>query len=157
MIEKIAILKSEIESDRKMIQGIFSRFDNAYKEFSDSKEYAKLVESAFYLSQLYSGFESIFKNVARTFENDIEQDYWHKSLLERMKLEIEDLRQRLISDESYRCLDELRVFRHFFRHAYGMDLDKEKFEIVAKKALKLMGLYNNDLENFLDFLDAIKK
>ncbi len=157
MIEIIAILKSEIEADRKRIESVFAKFDKAFKEFSDTKEYAKLIESAFYLSQLYSGFESIFKNIAKTFENNIEQDYWHKSLLDRMKLEVEDLRPRLVSDESYYCLDDLRAFRHFFRHAYDMDLEEEKFEIVAKKALRLKGLYNNDFEKFLSFIKEVGK
>lgn len=156
MKERIAILKSEIQHDHKKINRLFSRFEKSYNEFLDSEEYSKLVESAFYVSQLYSGFENTFKNVANTFENTIEQDYWHKSLLERMSLTIEDIRPQLISEESFQCLNEMRTFRHFFRHAYDIDISKEKFKIVANRVLTLMDNIEKDLTDFLNFLDLLK-
>ncbi len=155
MKEKIAILKSEIENDYQRIRRLFDKFENSYNEFSGSGEYSKLVESAFYVSQLHTGFENIFKNVARTFENNIGQDYWHKSLLERMILNIQDIRPAVISEESYTCLNELRAFRHFFRHAYNTDIDKEKFKIVADRVFKIRGLIRKDLDKFLHFLDRL--
>lgn len=157
MKEKIAILKSEIKNEYKKLNQLFSRFEDSYNKFLTSKEYSKLVEATFYVSQLYSGFENIFRNVARTFENTVEQDYWHKSLLERMGLEIQDIRPALISEESFKCLDEIRAFRHFFRHAYATDLDKEKFKIVAEKVLIVRDLISNDISDFLDFLDSLLK
>src|SRR3972149_5755693 len=122
MKEKVAVLKSEISSDYKKLNRLFSKFNNSYKKYLDSREYSKLVESAFYVSQICSGFENIFKNVARVFENNIEKDYWHKSILDRMGLEIENIRPPLVSEESLKCLNELRTFRHFFRHAYDADI-----------------------------------
>ena len=96
MRERIAILKSEITNDQKKMSRLFSKFEDSYNEFLRSNEYSRLVESAFHVSQLYSGMENIFKNIAKTFENNIEQDYWHKSLLERMCLDIQDIRPALI-------------------------------------------------------------
>lgn len=156
MREKIAILKSEIVNDHKKINRLFSKFERAYKEFLHSKEYSKLVESAFYVSQLYSGFERIFKSVANVFENNIEQDLWHKSLLERMSLAIEDIRPPFLSEESFHCLNEMRAFRHFFRHAYDIDINKEKFIIVASRVLTLKDMFNKDITDFLKFLDLLR-
>lgn len=156
MKEKIAILASEIKSDNKKLSRIFLRFDQAYNGFLNSNEYSKLVESAFYVSQLYSGCENIFKNIARTFENNIDKERWHRSLLERMKIEIKDIRPAMIlSEESFKYLNELRSFRHYFRNAYDIDIDNEKFRIVADRVLALKDLWNNEIDGFLSFLDSL--
>ncbi|WP_390889390.1 ribonuclease toxin HepT-like protein [Leptodesmis sichuanensis] len=64
---------------------------------------------------LYTVFENISLNVAKTFENQIDdKSQWHSVLLRRMTLEIEGIRPCLYSLETYQCLDELRRFRHFF-------------------------------------------
>lgn len=157
MKEKIFILKSEIKNDFKKLNNIFDKFEAAYKKYLDGEEYSRLVESAFYVSQLFSGFENVFKNVAKTFENNVEQDYWHKSLLERMSLDIQDIRPALLSEESFKCLDELRAFRHFFRHAYDMDLNKDKFKIVADKVFSVRDIVFKDINSFLNFLDSLVK
>lgn len=157
MKEKIVILKSEIESDRRKLERLFVKFERSYNGFLKTKEYSKLVESAFYVSQIYTGFENMFKNIAKTFENNIEEDKWHKSLLERMALEIEDIRPALLSDESFDCLNELMAFRHFFRHAYEMEIDKEKFKIVASKVSVVKDLFKREIEKFLGFLRKLTK
>ncbi len=155
MKEKIAILKSEIDRDEKRLTTLFQRFDKSYGEFLASDEYSKLVESAYYVSQLYSGFENIFKNIASAFENNIEQDAWHKSLLERISLDIEGIRPALLSEESFQCLNELRAFRHFFRHAYGTDIEKEKFKIVADKVAIINDLFKKEIAQFISFLNKL--
>lgn len=155
MKEKIAILKSAIQRDLKRLEKLFKRFTDSYSQYQKSEEYSKLVESAFYVNQIYTGFERIFKNIAKTFENNIEEDYWHKSLLERMNLEIKNIRPALLSDESYECLNELRSFRHFFRHAYDVDIDREKFKIVSDRVFKLKKLFKREITRFMAFLDTL--
>ena len=51
-------------------------------------------------------------------------------------------------------LDELRRFRHFFRHAYALDLRADKLERVL--ALFLPGYPQIDLESqgFVRFIEA---
>ncbi|MDI6865087.1 hypothetical protein [Thermodesulfovibrio yellowstonii] len=157
MKERIAILKSEIERDTERLNRLFRRFSASYREFEKTGEYSKMIESAFYINQIYTGFERIFTSIAKTFENTIEDDYWHKSILERMNLKIEGLRPALISNQSFQYLNELRAFRHFFRHAYDVDIDREKFKIVAEKALKIKERYRSEINKFLKFLDELLK
>lgn len=156
MKEKINILISEIKNDHKKIERLLVKFDRAYSTFLKNCEYSKLVEAAYYVNQVYSGFERIFKNVTKAFENEISQNGWHKSLLDRVSLEIEDIRPALISGDSFRCLDELRSFRHFFRHAYDIDIDSEKFAIIAKRVDKLKVYFKGDIAAFLHFLDRLR-
>jgi len=72
-----------------------------------------------------------------------------------MTLEIKDIRPAVLSQESFKCLNELRSFRHFFRHAYDIDIDKEKFKIIADRVLRLLKLYKREINKFLAFLDKL--
>jgi hypothetical protein len=69
-----------------------------------------------------------------------------------MKLEIERIRPRLLQDKTHSLLDELRRFRHFFRHAYGMVLMPERVNPIMECAIQLEELFKDDLKNFLDKL-----
>jgi len=90
----------------------------------------------------------------RTLKADIVADL---SLLWRMTLDIEGLRPRLLSDEAYDGLDELRRFRHLFRGAYRMRLDPERLALVHKKARTLEYVSQSDIERFLVFLDRLSE
>ncbi len=115
------------------------------------------MEAAFYINQLYTGFERMFKHIAKVFENNIEDDFWHKSLLERMSIEIESVRPAVISKKYFDYLNELRSFHHFFRHAYDTDIDREKFNIVIKMTKHLEKTGRKDLEKFVIFLQNLIK
>lgn len=72
-----------------------------------------------------------------------------------MALNIEGLRPRLLGDEAYDSLDELRRFRHLFRSAYRLRLDVERLALVYKRAQILEQIYQADVERFLAFLDSL--
>jgi len=74
-----------------------------------------------------------------------------------MTLNIEGIRPSVISKKTSSLLNELRGFRHFFRHAYDADIDKRKFGIVADSIIELENLYKSDFEKFIQFLDKLIK
>jgi len=105
---------------------------------------------------LYMAFEHIFERVAETFENQItDKSQWHAQLLRHMTLDIPEMRPRLVGDETYECLDELRRFRHVFRSAYTLKLDAERLKLVINRARRLRELYPGELSRFGQFLDQI--
>ncbi len=114
----------------------------------------KTISLGFYLHNLYCAFEDLFVEIARTFENRIEDlSRYHRELLKRMSLEIPMIRPPLLSKKSYRVLDELRKFRHLFRHAYTYDLDSQR--VSALKTL-IVSNYNKiitDLNKFEEFIE----
>ena len=65
-----------------------------------------------------------------------------------MMIEIPGIRPRLLSEESFTYLNELRGFRHVFRHAYGVELDVERIIWLAEKSLKLKDVFLRDLTVF---------
>jgi hypothetical protein len=153
MREKILALKADLGADLQAIEQIYTMLARQ-GDFGASDEQAIIV--GYYLHNLYNAFESIFQRVAETFENDIaDRSQWHTLLLKRMTLDIEGIRPRLLSDEAYQCLDELRRFRHVFRSMYTASLDVERLRLVWNKARRLEALYRADMDRFLAYLDKL--
>lgn len=124
--EAIKTLIADIRADLEAIERILQQMDQTRQDMGPD-EPPSLQEKAaigYLLHNLYSAFENIFKNIATAFGNMIgEPQTRHATLLRRMTLEIEGVRPKVIGPEDYDALDELRRFRHIFRHAYALELD----------------------------------
>jgi len=144
--ERIAILKAELEAQAGEIEKIYARLD----ERSKKKGKAAAESIGYQLHNLYCAFEDLFEIVARTFENNIhDKGRYHLELLKRMTIAIQGVRPSLLSEEVFVLLDNLRSFRHFFRHAYSYDLDERKVRIVLADSMKLRHIYQKDLSAFV--------
>lgn len=152
--ERLNLFKAEFNAQVKKIDEIYERI----------KERSKIIETgavaleslSYQLHNLYCAYEDLFKITADFFENRIEEKAnYHTQLLRRMSLEIEGLRPALLSEQSYILLDELRAFRHFFRHAYLYRLDPDRVKIALEKALRLKDIFETDSQNFLRKLEFI--
>jgi uncharacterized protein YutE (UPF0331/DUF86 family) len=69
-----------------------------------------------------------------------------------MLIKIEGIRPNLLSDNSFVILDELRGFRHLFRHAYGYELEAERVIRLAEKAINLKESFSKDFRKFIQNL-----
>lgn len=88
------------------------------------------------VQQLYTAIEDLFKQIAKSFENHIENmSNFHKELI-RMNTEIPKIRPAVLSQQSLLFLDKIRAFRHFIQHAYDCELDGNELLIIQKKKLK---------------------
>lgn len=67
---------------------------------------------------------------------------------ERLNVFIKGIRPFILSQDSFKILDELRGFRHVFRHAYSYALDNERLIMLAEKTLKLKELFQIDFDGF---------
>lgn len=153
MNAQIRMLKADIAADLETIAEIYASLNRYDAEPSGEEQ---LIVVAYYLHSLYCTFESIFQRIAEVFGNHIsERAGWHADLLRRMTLNVEGIRPRLLSEEAYDCLDELRRFRHLFRSAYRLRLDAERLALVRKKARVLEQAYPADIKRFLAFLDTL--
>ena len=144
---RIAVLKAEVDSRMREIETIYERIEERRARFSETAE--GIDSMAYQIHNLYSAFEQLFETVVHFFENRIEEQRYHVDLLRRMRLEIEGIRPVLVSDEAYILLDELRRFRHFFRHAYTADLKPENLVDLLSKAERLRPVHRRDVVEFL--------
>lgn len=154
MSDRMLLLGYAIRKDMADIATLYAALEHHPLEPDAGAE--TLIVIAYYLHNLYNAFENIFQNIAAAFENSIDDmGRWHAQLLERMRLDVMPLRPAVIDDQAYEALDELRRFRHLFRHAYGVQLDPLRLNVVVIKATRLKALYRPQLDQFLDFLQTL--
>jgi hypothetical protein len=115
------------------------------------------VESTgYWLHNLYCAYEELFKQVAGFWENNVSASgEYHIHLLRRMLLEIKGVRPPLLSEKSYNFLNELRGFRHVFRHAYSYGLDDERVVYLLRKTLKAQPQILKDVAEFRSIISQI--
>ena len=154
MNETIQLLKADIAADEQTIAELYNRLSVTWDTL-DAPE--QVIVVGYYLHNLYMAFEHVFERVAEAFENHIaDKSQWHAQLLRRMSLDIPDMRPHLIDSQSYECLDELRRFRHVFRSAYTIKLDRDRLQLVIRRARRLQALYPGELMQFRQFLDQLE-
>jgi len=149
--KRVKILIAEIDDDLKSIKKIEEQIDELYHSLEGNKVTHKdKAALGYYLHNLYNACESILKRLAGFFENSVEETRWHTDLLKRMTLNIEGIRPPIISNGSYSLLNELRKFRHLFRHAYDYELRWEKLNDLVEE-------YKKGKCNFMQDMEKIKK
>ena len=143
---RYALLKAEVEDLCGQIDQIYARIEERHSEFGNRLE--SLDSMGYQLHNLYCAFEQVFETIAQFFENNIAGEYYHTDLLRRMRLTIEGIRPACISEDAFKLLDELRRFRHFFRHAYLSELDFDKLAHLVEVAEKLRVVFERDRQRF---------
>jgi len=152
--EHLAILAAYLDNQETVIRRLLGEIGSTTPENPE-----KISHMGYQLHNLYSSLEDFFQEVAKTFENRLEDpSRYHRELLKRMALEIPGVRPRVLSPASHALLNELRGFRHVFRHAYDYELSPDKLEALKGKILAEWDSVARDLQNFKVFLqEQIKK
>ena len=145
-----SVLEAELRARFRDVSRIGSRIEERLGTFAQRAE--GIDSMGYQLHNLYSAFEQLFEEVARFFENQIDEARYHADMIRRMQLEIEGIRPALLAAETASDLDELRRFRHLFRHAYTADLDPDKVADLAGKAVCIQRDFARDFERFLTLL-----
>ena len=142
-----AVLEADLRARHRDLERIGEPIEDRRRTFASA---AEAIDSLGYqLHNLYGAIEQLFEEVARSFENRIETTGYHADLIRRMQLDIPGIRPALLSERTASDLDELRRFRHRFRHAYAVELDAEKVASLANKTLKIREDFARDLDRFL--------
>jgi len=68
---------------------------------------------------------------------------WHKDLIEKAVTE------RIITEKCKSHLGQFLAFRHFFSHAYALDLYPERMEPLVENSQVLYSIFRNDINKFL--------
>ena len=139
-------------------QKILKKIDVFYIEFineNKDKSVANAIVVAESFVNLYTCLETLFLKISQHFENNLKSHKWHSDLLRKMTLRIENIREPVLSDETYNILLEFLRFRHFNRHYFEFDYDWERLEFLETKYEKVKPLLKTDIENFISFLNSL--
>ena len=126
-------LISELKQDAELLRELAEQNERAlnriYEGEADDLDYAAL---GYTIHNIYSLLENYALRIAKVFENEIGDSSWHRELIKRMTLDIEAVRPLVWDRKLAGHIDELRRFRHAFRHIYDTKLDPEKLMIAQK-------------------------
>lgn len=98
--DRLRVLRGELQSTLERIdaiEGYYRQFRIDYPVTGVPHDY-DLVILADVLSDYYTCLETAFVRIAKHFENELEREKWHKSLLDRMTVDIPGIRRRVIAE-----------------------------------------------------------
>jgi hypothetical protein len=148
---RIRTFLAEFAAQEAEIEQIYKRLAAKVEGGGPPGATEEAVESiGYWLHNLYSAYEDLFQLVAGFWEDHVSEDGgYHVSLLRRMRVAIPEVRPALlIEDAALRHLDELRGFRHVFRHAYMYGLDGQRVLDLVRRALQHRDLLGDELRRF---------
>jgi hypothetical protein len=155
--DSIDELKLEIAKSQEVLDSLKHYFKENYKTETFIK---KELKDAVFLAEVYVNYytaaETIFLRVSQFFENNLEKSSWHRSLLNKMRLEVPGVRKALLRLETYDLADELLRFRHFKRYYFEFRYDWDRIEFLGKEFQKFSKFLEEDICSFLAFLDKLK-
>lgn len=157
MKARINELIGEIEKCRGHLERLSGLYRQTTEHLSDQD---RTLEKAVFLSEIfvnyYTCLETLFFRISQFFENSLTQERWHSELLGKMCLRIPDIREPVISEETFHLLDEFRKFRHFKRYYFSLDYDWDRLDYLGKIFAKLRANCPSDIDRFTNFLKRLK-
>ena len=138
----MANLKDKIEAE-------FEQIEQLIKEFPSCSQLPRLsiLELAgvsTLLHNFYNGIENILKQILKDRRLPLPTgDSWHKELLKTA------VQEQIISLSLRDILGEYLAFRHFFIHAYALDLHPAKMEPLVEQCENIYLLFKKEINFFL--------
>jgi hypothetical protein len=96
------------------------------------------------IHNFYNGIENVLKLTLNSCQIPLPTgSSWHKELLNLA------LEKHLISTATRNALGEYLAFRHFFIHAYALDLYPEKMEPLVAKCEAVYWIFKHEIQEFI--------
>ena len=157
MIGKESALAARIRREIADTERIVDRAEGLVERAKTLGEMAILDGAALNLHAYYAAAERIFEDIAREIDDATPSGGdWHRTLLLQMASSVTGVRQAVISEECYRCLDEYRGFRHVVRNVYTFNLRPDRIEGLVNELRFCYTALKSDIESFALFLEATR-
>ena len=139
----MANLKDKIEVELEHIEQVLNEIPQEIPLHQLST--LELAGVATLLHNFYNGIENIIKQILKYKTVSIPQSAsWHKEMLNAAEL------YSIILPSTKITLAEYLAFRHFFSHAYALDLYPQKMEPLVKNIADVLNLVKEDIKEYLN-------
>lgn len=153
---KLLALAAKITADLADLERLVDRAELIFKKATQTNDDAYLDGLALNLHGFYAGLEHIFEAIARTVDGSLPNDpQWHQALLRQMTVEIPTVRPPVLTQETYRCLEEYRSFRHVVRNVYTFNLRGSRVKELASDLRPCLTSVARDLMQFVQFVQRL--
>lgn len=153
--DEVGEVAVEIEAELEQLERLRADIDRGRRELRQDPDRADIHYSnlALKLHNFYTGCERIFRIIASELNHALPSSYdWHKRLLQRMALEVEEKRPAVISEDLRRDLEDFLAFRHVVRNIYGYELDPERMDRLLDKYPLMWEHFEEELQQFTAWL-----
>lgn len=135
----MASFKDYAEAESENLQKVLAKLPpgSTLSRLSD----LELAGVAAFIHNFYNGIENILKQAVREKGSKLPQgNTWHRDLVELA------LTQGIISKETSEALKGYLAFRHFFSHAYAIELDPARIAPLVEDANSVFESLQHDIE-----------
>lgn len=138
----MANLKDKIEAEYEHIDRLILELPK--KEKLPFLQFLELAGVATILHNFYNGIENILKLIFKEKNISLpEGSSWHRDLIDRAVF------KEIITESTKSEVGQYLAFRHFFNHAYALDLYAEKMEILVENIQMVYSNFQKDISIFL--------
>jgi hypothetical protein len=147
----------DVRADIKALNRLYDAMGSRkVTSFLDASDEVLILGLAAWLHHVYTGVESLFVRVAQVLDGySSRAEDWHRRLLVSMGQPLDDVRPAILSAPTFAWLDDLRRFRHLFRHAYGAELDQKRIKDLVLVARDMKPALDQDLHRLEGFIVAL--
>ena len=139
----MANLSAFLEAEYEKMDRILDKFPPVNKLHYLSE--IELAGIATFIHNFYNGIENVLKRCLLSKKIQIPRsESWHKDLLEQAIV------NGIISDQLKDKLLKYLFFRHFFVHAYALDLYAEKMEDLVEDINSTYNQFRMEIDRFLE-------
>ena len=137
MNELREMIEIEYEKIEKIISGLPDK--NRLPYLSE----LELAGVAAFLHNFFNGIENILKRIFKSSNFELPSGAsWHTDLLNRA------VEHKVISNDLKNMLTRYLGFRHYFSHAYALDLYADKLEELVDKIIPTYDHFKNEINHF---------
>ena len=149
------LLLAEISTARLLLAQLSAEVEGVRKQHPTLVPREALAIIAIDLHSYYTKLESLLERILVSFEGQAPRgEAGRAGLLRVAALAIPGIRPAIFGEPVRETLDELRKFRHFFRHAYALDLRADKLERVLSLFIPGHAAIDADLQTFVSFIET---
>lgn len=147
-------LAAEIRDDLAAIARLLPIVLQARAAVQKADDPMQIMAAAGYLHHLYTATESIHERVVRLLDGAVPTgERSHHDLLTRVGVEVPGVRPAVLTPTTRARLARLLRFRHFFRHAYRIDLLAEEVLATAAGVELTFADYDQEVQAFCHHLE----
>ena len=148
----VRVLVAEVRDDLEAIDRLMQRLGTLRAKIiaaSTPADPVDVMAAGAFLHHVYTAMETIHERIAAAIDGAVPSgERWHHEILTRMGVEIPGVRLAVLSPTTRAQLARLLRFRHFFRHAYRIDLLWLELAPLAADVDAIVSSYRDDVERF---------
>ncbi len=139
----MADLKEKLEAEFESIEQALAALPQI--ESTSKLSQLELAGVAALLHNLYNGIENLLKQASLHLDVELPTGpTWHRDLLDLAR------QHEIVSEDAVQALKPYLAFRHFFSHAYALDLNPERMDPLASGAQDTYEKVRSDLQRFVE-------